>query len=110
MVYSSWTWRKRAFILPRPLVVDGELPYAGDHWRRIRIGEVEFEGVKNCSRCVFTTIDPDTGVKHPDTEPLRTLSTYRRRPEGGMFFGQNLIPRGGGMVRLGDRVEVFERD
>ena len=29
------------------LVVDGEAPYAENHWRRIRIGEVEFEGVKN---------------------------------------------------------------
>ncbi len=89
------------------LVVDGDLPYAEDNWRRIRIGEVEFEGVKNCSRCIFTTIDPDTGVKDPGSEPLRTLSTYRRRPEGGVYFGQNLIPRSAGVVRVGDEVEVL---
>ncbi|MFQ5645283.1 MAG: MOSC domain-containing protein, partial [Thiogranum sp.] len=88
------------------LVVDGEQPYAEDNWRRLRVGEVEFEGVKNCSRCVFTTIDPDTGVKNPDREPLRTLSSYRRRPEGGVFFGQNLIPRSGGVIHVGDVVEV----
>ncbi len=90
------------------LVVDGDAPYAEDHWRRIRVGAVEFEGVKNCSRCVFTTIDPDTGEKHPDKEPLRTLSTYRRRPEGGVYFGQNLIPRSGGVIHVGDEVVVLE--
>jgi len=90
------------------LVVDGEAPYAEDNWRRIRIGEVEFEGVKNCSRCIFTTIDPDTGIKNPATEPLRTLSQYRRRPQGGVYFGQNLIPRSGGVVRVGDVVEVLD--
>ena len=90
------------------LVVNGQLPYAEDGWRRLRVGEVEFEGVKNCSRCIFTTIDPDTGEKHPDQEPLRTLSTYRKRPEGGVFFGQNLIPRSAGVIRVGDRVTVIE--
>ncbi len=90
------------------LVVDGEVPYAEDNWRRVRIGGVEFEGVKNCSRCIFTTIDPDTGIKSTDTEPLRTLSRYRKRPQGGVYFGQNLIPRSGGVVHLGDEVEVIE--
>jgi uncharacterized protein YcbX len=90
------------------LVVDGELAYGEDRWRRMRIGDVEFEGVKNSSRCVFTTIDPDTGIKDPQQEPLRTLSTYRRRPQGGVYFGQNLIPRSGGVIRVGDRVEIPE--
>ncbi len=89
------------------LVVDGEQPYAEDNWQRLRVGEVEFAGVKNCSRCVFTTVDPDTGIKHPDKEPLRTLSSYRRRPEGGVYFGQNLIPRSGGIIRVGDAVEIL---
>ena len=89
------------------LVVDGEEPYAEDSWQRLRIGEVEFAGVKNCSRCVFTTVDPGTGIKHPDKEPLRTLASYRRRPEGGVYFGQNLIPRSGGIIRLGDSVEIL---
>jgi len=91
------------------LVVDGEQPYSEDHWRHIRIGEVEFEGVKNCSRCIFTTIDPDTGSKNPQAEPLRTLSQYRKRAEGGVYFGQNLIPRSGGVVRIGDNVEILRK-
>lgn len=90
------------------LVVDGDAPYAEDNWHRIRIGEVEFAGVKNCSRCVFTTIDPDTGVKDPAREPLQTLASYRRKPQGGVFFGQNLIPRSGGTIHVGDSVEILD--
>jgi uncharacterized protein YcbX len=92
------------------LVVEGSAPYAEDGWKRIRVGDVEFDGVKNCSRCVFTTVDPDTGVADPRQEPLRTLGSYRRRPAGGVYFGQNLIPRGRGMIRVGDEVEVLESD
>ena len=90
------------------LVVDGEVAYGEDRWRHLRVGEVEFEGVKNCSRCLFTTIDSDTGSKDPQQEPLRTLGTYRRRAQGGVYFGQNLIPRSGGVIRVGDRVEVLD--
>ncbi len=90
------------------LVVDGELPYAEDGWRRLRVGEVEFAGVKNCSRCIFTTIDPDSGEKDAAGEPLRTLGSYRRRPQGGVYFGQNLIPRSGGVIRVGDPVTVLD--
>lgn len=93
---------------PNVVVAGGEA-FAEDGWRRLRIGSVEFDGVENCSRCVFTTIDPDTGEKHPDLEPLRTLGSYRRRPEGGVYFGQNLIPRSEGTVRVGDPIEVIER-
>lgn len=88
------------------LVVDAEQPFAEDRWRRIRVGTVEFEFVKGCSRCVFTTVDPQTGQKDPQLEPLRTLGSYRRR-EAGVFFGQNAIPRSTGVIRLGDPVEVI---
>lgn len=88
------------------LVVGGSAPHAEDGWHRVRIGDVEFEAVKPCTRCVFTTIDPATMTRDPDGEPLRTLATYRRAPPGarvqGVTFGMNLIPRGSGRVRVGD--------
>jgi uncharacterized protein YcbX len=37
---------------------------------------------------------------------LKTLTTYRRG-ERGVTFGQNVIPRGTGTVRVGDTVEVL---
>ena len=89
-------------------VVSGGEPYAEDGWRRIRIGTVEFEGVENCERCELPTVDPETGIPDPKREPMRTLARYRRRATGGVFLGQNLVPRGGGTVRVGDRVVVLE--
>ncbi len=88
------------------LVVQGAPPYAEDHWRRIRIGEVVLRVVKPCSRCVVTTVDPDTGEAR-GPEPLRTLAGYRQR-DGKVFFGQNLIHETQGVLRVGDPVTVLE--
>lgn len=89
------------------LVIEGSAPYAEDGWKRIRIGTIEFEVAKGCSRCILTTIDPQTGERNADREPLTTLKTYRER-DGDVYFGQNLLPRGTGELRLGMPVEVLE--
>lgn len=88
------------------LVVAGTAPHAEDGWRSVRIGNIEFDVVKACTRCVFTTVDFERGERDPTGEPLRTLTTYRRTPDG-VTFGQNLIPRGVGTLRPGDPVEVL---
>jgi uncharacterized protein YcbX len=89
------------------LVVAGTEPHAEDGWKRIRIGAIEFDVVKPCTRCVFTTVDLERGQFDPSGEPLRTLKTYRRSPDG-ITFGQNLIPRGTGTLRVGDALQVLE--
>lgn len=88
------------------LVVANTSPNAEDTWKRIRVGRVEFDVVKPCVRCTIPTVDLKRGDFDPTGEPLRTLTTYRRTPIG-VTFGQNLIPRGGGVVRVGDRVAVL---
>ena len=50
-------------------VVTGAPPWAEDHWRRIRIGAVEFRVVKPCGRCVVTTTDQITG--EVGSQPLK---------------------------------------
>lgn len=87
-------------------VVDGVSAHAEDGWKLIRIGGIEFDVAKACTRCVFTTVDPMRGERDPEGEPLRTLISYRRTPDG-VTFGQNLIPRSSGMVHVGDNVEVL---
>jgi uncharacterized protein YcbX len=87
-------------------VVANTEPHAEDGWKRVRIGGIEFDLVKPCSRCVFTTVDFERGELDPGGEPLKTLTTYRRG-ERGVTFGQNVIPRGTGTVRVGDKVEVL---
>src|SRR5690606_34647442 len=39
------------------LVIAGTGAHAEDAWRRVRIGGIEFDVVKRCIRCVFTTVD-----------------------------------------------------
>jgi uncharacterized protein YcbX len=87
------------------LVVSGCKPYAEDSWRRIRIGDTTLRVVKSCSRCKITTVDPATG--ETGSEPLKTLSRYRR--EGNrVLFGQNLIHESQGELALGMQVEVLD--
>ena len=89
------------------LVVRGAAPHAEDSWRRVRIGSVEFRVVKPCTRCVFTTVDPTSGERRADGEPLATLKGYRRS-ESGITFGMNLVADGRGTLRVGDAVEVLD--
>ena len=89
------------------VVIDGRTAFEEDTWKRIRIGQVIFEVVKPCTRCVITTVDQESG-HHPSREPLRTLSTFRKLG-GNVYFGENLVPEGTGTIRVGDDVELLER-
>lgn len=91
----------------RPNLVIADAPaHAEDGWRRLRIGEIEFDAVKPCTRCVFTTVDVPSAARRADGEPLNTLKDYRRTP-AGITFGMNLIARGSGTLRVGDAVTVL---
>ena len=89
------------------LVINGAPPYAEDRWTRIRIGDAVLRIVKPCERCVFTTVDPETGSRGLDQEPLRTLAAYRRTPAGAIF-GQNVIADTEAEIVPGMPVEVLE--
>jgi uncharacterized protein YcbX len=89
------------------LVIEGSAAYAEDGWKRIRIGDVEFRVVKSCSRCILTTIDPQTGERSADREPLATLQKYRSQADGAMF-GQNLVNDGNGRLEVGMPVQILE--
>ncbi|AZF06545.1 MOSC domain-containing protein [Pseudomonas sp. R5-89-07] len=89
------------------LVIEGGEAFAEDGWKRLRIGDVEFRVVKPCSRCVLTTIDPQTGERSPDREPFATLQAYRSTEKGAMF-GQNLVNDGVGRLEVGMPVTVLE--
>ena len=87
------------------LVVSGAEPFAEDRWKRIRIGEVLMDVSKPCARCSVTTVDQNTAER--GNEPLRTLASFRKF-DGNVYFGQNLIPRSRGSLRVGDRLEILE--
>jgi len=87
------------------LVVSGAAPYAEDGWQGIAIGGMGLRVVKPCSRCIITTVDPDTG-RYSGKEPLKTLATYRRRGNR-IYFGQNVIHEGAGELAVGMPVRVI---
>jgi uncharacterized protein len=100
--------------LPNPLpmnrfrpniVFAGGAPFYEDHMKHFSINNIDFYGVKLCARCVITTIDQDTATK--SREPLKTLSSYRQK-NNKIYFGQNLLHRGQGEVKIGDTIITHE--
>lgn len=87
------------------LVFSGATAFAEDGWKRIRVGSVEFDVVKPCSRCVVPSIDPSTGEKRGDV--LRVLAAQRRGTDGKTYFGQNLIARTPGSIHVGDEIVLI---
>ncbi|MDO6694577.1 YcbX family protein [Aliiglaciecola sp. 3_MG-2023] len=91
------------------LVVDNSTAFEEDTWKKVRIGEIEFEVMKSCSRCIFTTVDPKSAKKYQAREPLTTLQKYRKDKKGDLLFGQNLIALNTGKLTLNDEVVVTEK-
>lgn len=89
------------------IVIANSEAYAEDTWREAQIGNMTFDVVKACARCVMTIVDPATGTIPDKAEPLATLNTYRKHTRGVMF-GQNSIHRAAGTLKVGDVVTVIE--
>jgi uncharacterized protein YcbX len=92
----------------RPSVVIAGAPaWSEDDWMAMKLGDLDCDAVKPCGRCVVTTTDQISGAKHAHQEPLRTLTTFRTIPGIGAIFGQNIVPRTAGVLRVGDAVELM---
>lgn len=83
------------------LVFSGGVPFMEDTLRKIKIGDLDFQIVKPCARCVLTTVDQETGEK--GKEPLKTLSSYRTL-NGKVYFGQNMVVLQSGKIKIGDPI------
>ena len=87
------------------LVFEGGKPYEEFLWRKFKIGQNLFYGLKPCERCVVTTIDPDTAEQ--GKEPLLTLSG--QKIENKVVFGQHAVATDHGEIKVGDPIEVLEQ-
>lgn len=85
-------------------VFEGGEPHDEDFWRKFKIGNVDFFGVKKCARCPIPSIDQETGIKAK--EPLKTLAKYRFT-NNKVYFGQNLLANTLGNVKVGEKIEVL---
>jgi len=97
------------------IYIDGDIPaFAEDKWTFIKIGDCVFRNVKLCTRCVYVTVDPETGEKDHQGEPLKTLRKFRssldkeeKKAYGtSPFFGVNLGVEAMGSIKVGDQVMV----
>lgn len=90
----------------RPNIVIKETEaFAEDKMRTFSINNTIFHGVKLCGRCIITTTDQQTGER--GKEPLKTLATYRTI-NNKVCFGQNVINKGIGQVKIGDVLTIIE--
>jgi len=93
---------------PNLVVAGTGLPYAEDDWLSIRCGGQQIDIVKPCSRCSMTTIDQQTAQIPDRSEPLATLSEYRRW-EGKVVFAQNATVHGLGALTIGTPLEILHQ-
>ena len=88
------------------IVFTGGVPFEEDTLAHFTIGQIDFCAVKPCTRCVATTLDQQTAL--PGKEPLKTLAGYIRIANN-IYFGQNLLHKGDGVIKKGDCIRVNQR-
>ena len=87
------------------IAVEGLEPWEEQSWmgRRVRIGAVEFEVVRQKVRCLATHANPRTGER--DIPVMTVLKNVFAQEQP--TFGVGMVSRGG-TIRLGDSVRLVE--
>ncbi len=88
------------------IVFTGGYAHIEDEMAAFTIDEINFLGIKPCSRCVMTTINQQTGKK--EKEPLKTLATYRMK-NNKIYFGQNILQQQTGMINVGSEIQILHQ-
>ncbi|MGH3759524.1 MOSC domain-containing protein [Actinophytocola sp.] len=89
---------------PNIVVTGLPAPFAEDDLRAFGLGGTRLRWVKPDVRCKVTMVDQDTGEK-AGPEPIRTLATFRRDPDGGVTFGIKLAVDTPGTIAVGDPID-----
>ncbi len=105
--------------LPHPVPMDRFRPnfvfsggeaFVEDRFGQIKIGNHRFFGLKPCGRCSLTTVEQSTGRPEANGEPLRTLSSFRRKGNK-VLFGMNLLHEGPhAKIDLGQEIEIVQKN
>jgi len=85
------------------ILVQTEIPHIEDTWTKIEIGDTLLEVIKPCARCQVVNIDQESGVS--STEPIKTISTYRKI-ENKIYFGANASCIKEGTLESSDQVNL----
>ncbi len=93
------------------IVLTGSAPFAEDAWQQLRIGNLDIKVLDACSRCILTTVDPDTSIRHPDRQPMKALMEHHSNQKGQPLFGMNVVAQLAdtdyATLKVGDSVEVI---
>ena len=87
------------------IVFSGGNAFDEDNFLDFSINNMQFKGVKLCSRCIMITINQVTGIS--SAEPLKTLATYRT-VNNNVMFGKNVIAlQTNGFVQVNDELKLL---
>lgn len=93
------------------IVFSNDDPFVEDSWDEFLIGQHKFRAVKPCARCTMLNVNQQNA--QTGKEPLKTLSTFRKK-NNKIYVGQNLLWKGGitaskqsTTLRLGDELKVL---
>lgn len=87
------------------MVVETNVPWVEDGWKRVQVGTCILRLVKPCARCMVTTIDQQSGEQ--GKEPLRSLARIRKQGTK-VLFGMNAVVEVPGRVAVGDEALVMD--
>lgn len=90
---------------PNIVVAGVEKAFAEDDWHTLSINGIEFDVVKPCTRCVIPSLHLHSQERQ--NQITKTLKQYRKTKDG-IVFGQNMIHRGQGEIRVGDEVKLLK--
>lgn len=90
---------------PNIVVAGWATPFTEDGVRTMRVGGAGLRYVKPDVRCQVTMVDQDRGERD-GPEPIRTLATFRRDPDGGVTFGVKLAVDTHGTIAVGDEISA----
>ncbi|NRP18416.1 hypothetical protein LPJGGPFB_01647 [Ensifer adhaerens] len=93
------------------ILLDCDEAWDEDFWESLEIGGIRFDFVKPCARCIMTTQDQITGERIGGN-PIQGLAEKRMsadRRVAGVLFGWNVVPRGEGVLKLGDEARIVGR-
>ncbi|MEM9405565.1 MAG: MOSC N-terminal beta barrel domain-containing protein [Acidobacteriota bacterium] len=89
------------------VVVEGLHAYGEDEVTSLEGDGFRLLRATYCERCAITSTDQKTGER--SKEPLATLASYRRRPNGyagGVLFGAYMAVEGAAKIRVGDELSA----
>lgn len=98
----------------RPNIVVRGLPAFAEHRAGLWLGKGwSLRLCHPCERCIVTTIDQDTALRHPQREPYRTLAEINPVPgsDSAPAFGQNAVLADNveTEIAVGDRFQTEEK-